>query len=694
MDQGNRVITELMADERIEGESVTGDLDVLSLGMTDDEIANAIGNRVTQAEKFWNDKLSLDQVREKVEKYWLNSYMDEDSLYNFQVPYKDPRIFVAIETLVALATSRPPQPLITQAYDTEASYELAQQLQKFLLSKYEDLYIKQKLQMVARHLLVGYRLAVMKVGWDATVGAMQPDGTRFGELDVQTLRPQRVVIDAGAQKKNDIPLIAEYRSEMLEDLCEMFPEKKNEILAEHGITAGTAIDMTKRVGYLEVHFTTREKESRKKIEAIAWKYGKVVMGSTKTPFWNYEETYIDEQGNTRRSNFLPKPQKPYIFFNFLNLGKWIMDDISLTEQAATLQDIHDKRGRQIVENADHANGGWVFNTKMVNPEAAAAWLNNPGDKILAAGNVGEAAARLPAPPLPDYVVEDKLDARNEIDNIFGTHGAIKGEVTANKTLGQDVMSQRGDAARLNVLATAEEDGADGLYKYMTQVTKVLYDEPQLVRYSPDDEQTDFFTYGRDKIEDGIAVRVRSGSVLPEDPIAKKQDTKEMMAILDPLTIAKGLNEPNPKEWAKRNFLYRVLPDRYMTEYLGMTPEQGSMDPSAMQHIQLLSKGQEVPPEASPTKEHLATHQAFIESPDFKNLPPEIQQLHKIHIEAELTAAKGQMGMTGDKPGTPPSMQNAGNPGTPPPAAGNPGNAGTPPQQPLQSLTQPLPRRVV
>lgn len=664
MDNGNNGVSQ-QSIERIEG-ALTGDLDVLALGMTDDEIRSGIGNRVTTAEKFWNDKLKLDMVRDKVEKYWLNNYYSADDLYDFQAEYKDPRIFTAIETLVALVCSRPPQPIATQAYDSEASYELAQQAQKTLLSKYEDLYLKGKFQMVARHLLLGYRVGVMKYRWDNTVGKLQDDGTRFGDIDVGVLRGQRVVIDAGAQDINNIPLIGEYRSDMLEDLCETYSEKKDDILREHGKSAGTAIDMTRREGYMEVHFTTREKTTKQKIEAIAWKYKTVVLASNKTPFWNYDETYQNQQGQQQQANFLTKPQKPYVLYNYLNLGRWVIDDISLTELAIPLQEIHDKRGRQFVENADQGNGGWVFNTKMVKAEDASAWINNPGDKILANGNVNEAVTRLPAPTMDKSVMEDKIDARNEIDNVFGTHGAIRGEITRNKTLGQDVMSQRGDAARLNVLATAIEDGADRLYKGMMQVMKVFYDEPQLIRFNAQDDAVSFFSYGRDQIEDGLGIRVKTGSVLPEDPVAKKDETIQTMAVLDPLSMAEGLNKPNPKEWAKRNFYYRVLPDKYMTEILGITPDAGQQDPSAMQHIQMLNQGQQVPPEPSPTKEHLATHQGFMEAPEFKSLPPQIQQLHLQHIQGELANAKQQMGMGQQRPGQPPTAgggQGEGEPGT-------------------------------
>lgn len=668
--------------ERVEG-SVTNDLDVLALGMTDDEVADAVGNRVSQSEAYWNANLQLDSVRKRSDSYYLNDYYSQDDLYEFQVAYKDNRLFSAIETLIALAVARPPQPIVMQAYNTEASFELAQQMQKALLCKYEDLYLKAKFQMIARHLLLGYRLGVMKARWDDTVGALQEDGSRFGDIAVDVLRPQRVVLDAGAQYKDDVPLVGEYRTAPLEELCEKYPTKKDAILKASGKKAG---QLTSRDGYLEIHFTTFQKGKR--VEAIVWKYKDVIMDSTKSPFWNYDETYVDAQGKTRQANFLTKPTKPYIFFNFLNLGKWVIDDTSLMDQAIPQQEIVNKIGRQIVENAEQANSGTIWNSQMVKQEDVAKLLGDPGERVMANGNVTEAAARLPYNSLEPYVREERIDARNEIDNIFGTHGAVRGETTGSKTLGQDVMSQRGDSARITVLATSIEDGGDQLYKFMAQCFKVFYDIPQLFRYDSGDGMTSFFTYGRDQVEDGIALRVKSGSVIPEDPLAKREETIQLMPILDPYNLAKGLNIPNPKEWAKQNVMYRLLPDQYMKEVLDYTPDQGVKDPLAMQHIQLLSRGKPVPPEKNATKEYLATFQAFIESPEYRYLSAEIRQMVVQHIQSTLAGSKSEMGMGDQRPGIPsevaPFEQTMVPPdgGTPPPPEAN---GGTPPPPMTQAL---------
>ncbi|MFA5730313.1 MAG: hypothetical protein WC938_03815, partial [Candidatus Paceibacterota bacterium] len=107
----NDVPNQVFNSELQEG-NLAPDLNVLSLGMSDNEIATAIGNRVAQAESYWNGNLKLDETRKNVESFYLNNYYTQDDLYNFQIEYKDNRLFVAVETLVSLVTSKPAQPLV------------------------------------------------------------------------------------------------------------------------------------------------------------------------------------------------------------------------------------------------------------------------------------------------------------------------------------------------------------------------------------------------------------------------------------------------------------------------------------------------------------------------------------------------------------------------------------------------------
>src|SRR3990167_6950400 len=110
------------------------------------------------------------------------------------------------------------------------------------------------------------------------------------------------------------------------------------------------------------------------------------------PNWNYDEFMADEAGKQVRLNYHDRPRKPYIIFNHLNLGKYIIDDTSLIEQAMTLQDILNKEGRQIVENAEQASSGLVLDEDKISQEDARKIIGDPSEKIMISGNVNDAAA--------------------------------------------------------------------------------------------------------------------------------------------------------------------------------------------------------------------------------------------------------------------------------------------------------------
>lgn len=588
----------------------------LSLDLEDGEILSIIGSRVSDGEAFWNKELSLDEVRKEAEKYYLGETYDENDLYDFQVPYKNNRILTAIETLIPMIVAQEPLPVVTEARDTDESRQAAHDLENVLLAKYEDLYMKQKFGMVARHLMVGYRIGILKYKFNPDGGDIGEDGEPKGKIEVDYVQPSKVVFAADSTDPDNPELIAEYLTATIEELTLKYPDKKDQIYLHFGIKRGVRSQIARKVGYVEVWFSYYDKNGEQQ-EAVAWKLSdKLLLKAIKNPNWNYTKFRKDEKtGKIINLNFFDRPKKPYILVNHINLGKHILDDTSLADQAHPLEDVLEKRGRQIVENADQASSGLVFNSKMISPADAAKIVGDPTEKIMVAGAVGDAATRLPYNVLPAYVINDKNDARIEIDNIFGANAAIRGEETKTDTLGVQVLSQRANSGRLQTITDAIEDAADKLYKALIQMMKVYMDEPEIERFTTADGKTQFIEWDQDKIEDGIKIRVKAGSALPKDKVALRNETVQMAAVLDPLSLAEGLDKANPKEWAKRLVYYRFFMDKYLSEILG---EDGStVDNQAIADINILGTGQmpQVPDE--PSKKYLSTFERYLQSNGFQ-----------------------------------------------------------------------------
>ena len=625
-------------EERQDGDLGYDSQDPLSIKLSDEEIIRIIGKRVEDSEQFWNRELKLDEVRKRSEKYWLNDSVDESDLYEYQIPYKNNRMLVDIETLLAVVLMQKAEPMVMEAQDTDASRQLAQDLQTVLLGLYEDLYLKQKLTLVARHLLVGLRLGVLKYRWNPYVGMRQPDGSMSGAIEVSVVRPQRVVLEEGSSDPDNVGLVAEYIPATIEELVNKYPDKKDELFRQFGISRGVRTQMARQVGYMEIWFEFYDENGDKK-SATCWKCKDVVLDKMLNPNWKYSEKDPITGEEITPFNFFDRAKHPYIFFNHLNLGKHAIDDTSLAEQAQPLQDILNKRGRQIVENADQATAGLVGNKEMISEESLSKLTGDPGEKIMVAGDVNKAVSRLPYNPLPNYVVQDKTDARNEIDNMFGANAAIRGEVQkGDQTLGETVLSQRANMGRSQTIADSLENGMDKLYKALTQMIVVFWDEPQKIRYVGQEGKTTFTEFSSGKIEPGTQVRVKAGSLIPRDKVAERQATMQLAQMLDPLSLAEGLDKPNPKEFAKRLVLFRADPARYMAEVLEMT--QPGTDQQAMADIQAILGGQPVQPPQAPSQEYVLTIDQFISSQTFKDLPPEQQQTLTEFARAVLDTSKG------------------------------------------------------
>ena len=616
----------------------------ISIKFDEDRINKIIGDRIDKGKSFYDSKLGLTKVRENNEKRWMNKNREVAGLevYDYQIPYKDNRIFISVETLTSSVVPRIPIPEVMEAQDTEASRELAGNFEKVLMRTAQDMNMRANLRMATRHVLMGYRVGIIKTTWDFKRGRRLENGDFLGGPVSKYVRPHKIVIDADATDPNDIPLIAETLTATVEELIIDFPDKEDDIKSAFSAEKDPEkLNLGTRVNYREIWFTFYE--DGKKYEGVAWKYKNLLLGFGLNPNFNYE--------NDEKSNFLESPVKPYVFFNFLRVGRWVYDDTSLTEQAASQQDNLEKRGLQIVDNADQANAAKVWNTEMIDAADAEKYTGDPHDNILSRGNVNEAFGRFPAPPLPRYVVEEKYDARAEIDEIFGTHSPLRGEKTKSPTLGQEVLSQRADLGRTAPLSEAIEEGSTKIFKQITQLYKVFADEEHIVRYLGEDGRTTFVRFSSDKIEDGIEIRVQAGSLKPEDKISDRNELVEMIRSgmqVDPLTFAEMWHVPKPREIAKRIFNYLLNPKGYAQETLKMGGGEG--DEEAMATIQQISAGENVPPKENASKEYLAYYGQFLQSPAFKQLDPEVQQLHILHVRGTMDATKAGLKERGEGEG--------------------------------------------
>ena len=598
------------------GEGILADYgDMFDLELKDSELLALTNKMISESEQYWNGQ-RLPEIRKKNLEYWKGNQIDRDSLYNHQVPYVNNRIFPSIDTILSTVNAQMPHPEVFPDQNTQTSTLLARDIEKGLLAYVENNRVDITFQYATFHLLTE-RVGWVKLRFDDSIG-------KDGEIVTEYVLPEDIIVDKDAKPGTNPRFIAQNLTDSIDDLIDKFPEKAEEIKKNFGIVRGTKGQMGKVVGYKEIWFTYKDKG--KSQEGVFWKVDSLVLGKMRNPNWNYKGS------NEFKHNFLQAPLKPFINLNYLNSGRTFIDDTSAVEQAIPMQDVLNKRGRQIVENADQANSGWVISSQAMTAENASELIGDPNEKVLVnAADVRGAVNRMGAPALPSYVMEDKYDARNEVDNVFATHGVTRGEESNNKTLGQDQIQVTQDINRQNRIVKAIEDAADRYYKYLLQMMKVFYTDDHWFMINGHNGQFDNVVLRGDIIKDGNDVRVKSGSSLPLDKESEKNlyMTLADKGLIDPLTLMEELGVQDPKDKLERLVMWQLDPASLLSNV-----DKEKWDRDAFMDIQILNRDVVAPPAEEVTEEHLAYHNEYLKTGVFRNQKNSVKEKHINHIALE------------------------------------------------------------
>ena len=606
-------------ESRVEGiidDDYLFDLD----SVTDKELLDIVRKQIPASESYWNNKkgFNLAETQKQNTNLWLGKHYEGIELYDHQVPYMDNRIFTDVETVVASVTARVPQPEVYPSQDTTTSKQLAKDLEATLVRYTEkNRVMSVHVKVAVRHMLLS-RIGWIKLRWDESKG-------KNGDIVTEFVLPEDIVVDKNAKYGQEPMFIAQWLECSLDELVTKFSNAKDKIYSELGIQRGVKTQLQKLVRYKEIWFTYLKDGAKK--EGVAWTFNDtIVLGKMKNPNWNYSKS------SEFQRNYLDNPAKPYIPFNYLNLGRHYIDDISLVEQAKIPQDILNKRGRQIVENADSTNGGWVFSSKALSKDDAAELTGASDEKIVVdADDVRTAVSRIPMDALPNYVLEDKFDARNVIDNVFATHNVTRGEESGSNTLGQDVLQKNQDLGRQDDIVRAIDDAMDMYYQYLCQMFKVFYTDEHWFKITGEDGQFDSVVMKSDNIEDGIEIQVKSGTTLPVDKASMRATALKLAELqaIDPLTLYEDLYLPNPQKRFDRLIQWISDPASFTQ---GTKGEE--LDREAFMDIQILNAGVAAKPRDDITEQHMNYHRKYIMGGQYRKLKDNVKQLHIDHMALE------------------------------------------------------------
>lgn len=520
------------------------DKETIYFTAVDDEVfLNAAKRRREEAEGHWAKEFDLKSVREKNNKEYLAKYI-EDQLVDerYQDIYVDNRQFTSVRTIVPFLTARITAAEVTPANGNDLSLQFAHDFEEGMQKHAEKQMARAKIRLAVQDVLRGERVGLLKWRYDAALDTVV----------LEHVPAESVIIGKRAKLFEEPDYLCHTLERSVGDLLRMFPDKKDKILKLFGITKAVPSQL-ERVYDIREEWLWVDVEDKGKELVVGWSYQNCLFGKVKDPNWN-------ENGK----NVLEQPMIPFVFFNFLNDGSGYIDQTSFIEQAKWLQKNYNRRGQTIAENAKYGGTGVpIFAKGTIQQKDVAKIRFSPIQRVLLnTTDVNKAFTVWQSSPLPQYIVEDKYDDRNSIDNIWGTPNVFRGEQSKNNTLGQDVIVRDQAEGRLSDPVDCIDDSMTRFYQLLAQLMYRYFDEKHFYNYLGNDGKFVSLAISQADIAKnlGIQINVKAGTSLPIDRAQKRATIMELLKLgkVGTLTAYKELNIFDDPEAAYKEYVMEQL----------------------------------------------------------------------------------------------------------------------------------------
>lgn len=459
--------------------------------------------------------------------YWIGKQrMDESEQLQGNSPLVDNKIFESVETFIPIATRANPDPLV-EADPSDDGQALAKAVKEALIKEADKQKFRKKLKRMLRDWII-YRIGVLKVSYSTTLNKIETD----------PINPRRMIFDKDGHIDESGNFIGEYLGEKkqatAEKLVELFPRKSAEIKAKAQDKMATKLE------YIEWWYHGTD---------VFYTMESTVLGKYKNPHWNYT------QGEVEGKNHLDKPCAPYVFLSIFSTGLQPHDETSLILQNIGIQDMINRRWRQIDRNVEGMNNGIIVSSVFTSEQAsqaASALRRGMAIRIPSAvdGSVGDHVQRIAAPELPSQVYDTMRDGRDELSNIFGTSGSTPQGVDSQDTVRGKILVNQLDSSRIGGGITEYlEQAADTTYNWWVQMMFVHWTDEQYIMSAGSVDGGELITLKNIDflLTKTLDITVKEGSLIPKDPLTQRNEAIDLWSAgaIDPITFFKRLDASDP-----------------------------------------------------------------------------------------------------------------------------------------------------
>lgn len=665
------------------------ELPSLSIDIPDSQIIRNLDTRIQDSVDYWDtsDGYNLKVRRNENIRQYLGKQHDVRSLYRFQLPYVENQIYIAEQAIIAYLTAQNPQPEVSPAQDTPSSKQFALDLEKVQMSHSQKVKLTQILESAVRNALN------KRVGF--IIFRFDPNHGKDGEIIPFAPDPEHCVVDKNA-RMGDNPAFFCYMLKMsVNEALNRWPDKKEQIFEECGFKYGTYKQLETEIVVREVYLTYYDKKHEPH-EAVVYYFGKVVLEKDRNPNWLYASP---------NKNFFDVCKKPVIALNFDNDGTHWIDQTSAVEQAGMIQNVLNKRGRQLMEVADKANGILVVSSDSgLTKDDLQNLTGDPNQRLIiktAGQRTADMVYQVPPPEVPNFLYQDKIDLRTTVHAIMGTPSEFTGSNDGDddsETLGEAMMKKNQASGRQDLYVRAIDRFMYDYFNMLTQMMVVWYDSDHLFVYNGQDGEFDHIIMSRKLIEDGIAVNVKAGTTLPFDKHRQEAIALQLIKMGQSVSLLdayKLLNLPNPQQlydnWAKQQTAPMELARDAMEE----------MDDSKayVAYIEIMNGKKAKDPDDC-TREFVLSLRKLMLRDEFIKAPKKYQKAFLDYVEKAVNSLERRnlleqlsQPQSPEAPGQPPQgaimPPGGGQPGPGAPMSA-PGMAPPPPGPQLGSITNGLP----
>ena len=624
--QPNDIYTSYNTDPKVDSldnqQGVAESQEAFSLDLPDDQITDVLDRRINDSRTFWNDSKSFNLTERRRRN---NRFVVGDHWYDVSdstgIPYVQNEIFTAEQVISAYTTAQLPEVEVYPAQDTPESRRLAQNVSAMMRYHSEEHDLQQILCNIVLSILNNY-VGIIELEFDPTCG-------EFGDIVPKFLEPSNTIVDKRAKQGENPHFFNNTQQNTAEELIAKFPKAKSKI------TDKVQDKLQSIITWRKVWVTCYI--DGKPTEALVCYFDDVVLAKHKTPHWIYDKEVEGVE------NYLTKAEKPIIPFNYINDGSHWIDRYGPLDQTIPLQLMIDRIGRQIQKGIAHSSPVLIFSKQALPKPAADQVRGEPWEKILVdSKEVKNAYGVIQANTIPAFVVNEIERLAASLHEIFGTPPQMRGETNNSQTATQDIMARNQAQGRQDLLVRAIDRGMDKYFRYLLQMMKIYYTEDHYASVLGEDGRYDFVALNRDKIEDGIKIRVKAGSTLPMDKGRLEAVGLQLakMGKISLLSLYEFLDVPNPGKHVERVLKEQIDPVKTIEDI-----RNDDQDANAVEDYELIKDGQEAPPRDDPDGRHIKTHHKQLLSNDFLALPVEIQETLKAHIEEEIEKIKLLNGIT-------------------------------------------------